>query len=278
MASAPTNSMIPLQALTVTQSIDTGMLVVRTHFAAVYKVVIPFAILACTLVYCLNHYFNFYSATLFPIVFLMLAPLGDLLIRKVTKREWLLPGTITSQGKEILKLESTTRVILRGFGRQLLLLLLTLLLIIPGLLYFRKSYFHAERKYLDNPDSKIQQRVWKELTKAEAVSLEGAVIALASFWVLLSLLLFLFVDLASSLLFDFPIFFYRFQEDASLLYLLIYDPYVMVTATAVVLFTYPIIRMAWMFCYINLRVKFDCWDIATSINRQAEILRVSMED
>ncbi|MCA9041475.1 MAG: hypothetical protein KDA65_14075 [Planctomycetaceae bacterium] len=273
-----TRHLIPLQPLTITQAIDSAFLTVRMHFRQIYRIVVPFLICACLLVYYLNHFFNLISLILFPIVFLCLGPLGDLLIRRAAHKEWIIPGAITAQGREKIQSEKFSRVFFRALGNQFLLLLLTALLLFPGLFYFRASSFYAERHYLDNPESKIQKRVWKELTKAEAISLEGCLLGLGLFWAFLSGLLFIFIDLSCTLLFSFPIFFMRFEQDAQLVYLLFYDPYVMVTVTAVMLFTFPVIRVAWMFCYISLRVKFDCWDIATSINREAERLRISMDN
>ncbi|MAT14240.1 MAG: hypothetical protein CMJ46_03115 [Planctomyces sp.] len=269
---------IPLQALTVTQSLDMGMLAVRTHFKQIYKTALPFTLVACTVAYALNHFFNIYSLLMFPLAWLLIVPMGDLLIYKVAERQWIVPIVITDHGRE--RLAKSHRFSILGWGllRQVIQIALLALLIIPGVIYFRRTLFLPERLYFDNPDSKIQQRVWKELRGGEAFSLDATAIGLGGYWMFLSFLFFLFLDLSCTLLFDFPLFFVRLGEDASFLYLSLYDPYVIVAAVASLMLVFPVIRMAWFFCYVSIRVKYDCWDIATSISREAERLRISMED
>ncbi|MEZ6048348.1 MAG: hypothetical protein R3C11_22795 [Planctomycetaceae bacterium] len=269
---------IPLQALTVFQAIDMGLLTTRTHFTAIYKVILPFGLITCLVVYLMNHYFDMLTMTVYPMILLQLGAISELLIRKAVQSDWIIPAAITPHGKKALASETTAQLVLKNLGRQLLLMLSFVLLLIPGLLYFRKLMFAPERKYLDNPESKIQNRVWGEIKKKEMMNLEGNVLLLLCFWIFLSLLCFLFIDLSCTLLFSYPIFLQRFLYEAQLFYLLNYDPYVMVTWTAILFFIYPPIRFAWFFSYISLRVQSDCWDISTSINREAERLKLSMQD
>ena len=41
---------------------------------------------------------------------------------------------------------------------------------------------------------------------------------------------------------------------------------------AVAFLVYPIGRLAWFFCYIDVRVRRDCWDMELSIIQEAERL------
>ena len=38
---------------------------------------------------------------------------------------------------------------------------------------------------------------------------------------------------------------------------------------------YPVIRLAWMLSYIDLRIRRDCWDVALKIDQEAERLGVT---
>jgi hypothetical protein len=50
------------------------------------------------------------------------------------------------------------------------------------------------------------------------------------------------------------------------------DPRVLTTATAVALLVYPIGRLAWFFCYIDVQVRKDLWDVQIEITRHANRL------
>ena len=50
------------------------------------------------------------------------------------------------------------------------------------------------------------------------------------------------------------------------------DPIVVTAALAVALLVYPIGRLAWFFCYIDVRVRRDCWDMELQILQAAERL------
>jgi hypothetical protein len=43
--------------------------------------------------------------------------------------------------------------------------------------------------------------------------------------------------------------------------------------TGVILFVYPIARFAWFFCYIDLRVRGDFWDLELRFEKEVERLR-----
>ena len=50
------------------------------------------------------------------------------------------------------------------------------------------------------------------------------------------------------------------------------DPVVVTAVLAVALLVYPIGRLAWFFCYIDVRVRRDCWDMELQMLQEAERL------
>jgi hypothetical protein len=50
------------------------------------------------------------------------------------------------------------------------------------------------------------------------------------------------------------------------------DPIVVTAALAVAFLVYPIGRLAWFFCYMDVRVRRDCWDMELLIIQEAERL------
>jgi hypothetical protein len=58
---------------------------------------------------------------------------------------------------------------------------------------------------------------------------------------------------------------------ADLWHILVHDAYLQVELTAAGLLVYPIARLAWLFCYLDARVRRDCWDMqlqfAHEVNR-----------
>jgi len=51
------------------------------------------------------------------------------------------------------------------------------------------------------------------------------------------------------------------------------DPRLLTVLTATALLAYPMTRIAWFLCYIDLRVRRDCWDLELGLTREAARLR-----
>ena len=52
-------------------------------------------------------------------------------------------------------------------------------------------------------------------------------------------------------------------------------PVLMALASGIALMIYPVGRLAWFFCYIDARVRRDCWDMELQIVQQAKHLENS---
>ena len=87
--------------------------------------------------------------------------------------------------------------------------------------------------------------------------------------------LFLTVDVFSGMLFTTPILFGRVFTEAGVAgldyfwHLVFRDRRVLMTMAATGLAVYSLGRIAWFFCYIDLRVRRDLWDMELKLAREA---------
>jgi len=101
----------------------------------------------------------------------------------------------------------------------------------------------------------------------------GRVISLAAFWALFAFGVFLMMDVSSGVLFHRPLFFGTIAPGpdmrAALAAKVVADAAV-VTALQVSLgLTYPVIRLAWFFCYLDQRIRNECWDLELQFRTEA---------
>jgi hypothetical protein len=104
----------------------------------------------------------------------------------------------------------------------------------------------------------------EEILKSNHVEACGRYLAIASFALAVSTVLFLFVDLGSQVLFGVPIFLSKVSwavayEDVT--NLLSYDPLLVVALASTWWLVYPLARLAWFFCYLDARIRKEGWDV-----------------
>lgn len=93
------------------------------------------------------------------------------------------------------------------------------------------------------------------------------VFGLLVFWLMFSLGVFFLIDFLASILFNFQIFFGQFSgmELESLgdrmATVLLDSPAFLTTVHASLWLTLPIVRLAWFFCYLDQRIRNECWDL-----------------
>lgn len=137
--------------------------------------------------------------------------------------------------------------------------------------------FLAERACLQQFNRRLHHRGSDRLLKSGMGDLfiRGCVIAVFSG--MLWFVLFLTADIMSSLLFQVPILTGRLGKmdlDSERFWVfLTSDPLLMTVLTATALAVYIIGRLAWFLCYIDVRVRQDCWDVELNLIREAARLR-----
>lgn len=104
----------------------------------------------------------------------------------------------------------------------------------------------------------------------------GRIITLCTLWLLMALGTFLTIDFLSYQLFNIEIFAHSIADGPDVWKdragRLIDTPIVIVTAQASLWLTFPVIRLAWFFCYLDQRIRNECWDIDLQFRVEANRL------
>ncbi|WP_166821442.1 hypothetical protein [Thalassoroseus pseudoceratinae] len=157
------------------------------------------------------------------------------------------------------------------------ILLGLILCIWPGAWVLLRTGFNFERTCLNRIDPNWQATHVKKIVRSEGADLIARAFWTNLFWLGLTALAFVTLDAMISLLFQVPIFFGRaFTAELSAgraLELLRSDPLVLTTLTATALLTWPLARIAWLFTYLDIRVRRDCWDLQFRMAEESQRLR-----
>ncbi len=154
--------------------------------------------------------------------------------------------------------------------------------LLPGGWIAVRSGFFVEQDCLKRLDRSLHDRRVKDLVKGEMSDLltRGATIALFAVVVWLSLLLTL--DRVLSLLFSVELLTGRmfsgsgFLPDPEAMFDLVASDLRLLTVIAAIgLLVYAVGRLAWFFCYVDLRVRRDCWDMELRFTQEARRLQAA---
>lgn len=101
----------------------------------------------------------------------------------------------------------------------------------------------------------------------------GRLVTIGAFWFVFAVGIFMILDIASGIVFNFPILFGTLapgpDQRAALASRLVDDPVVITTAQISLWLTYPIVRLAWFFCYLDQRIRNECWDLELQFRVEA---------
>lgn len=102
----------------------------------------------------------------------------------------------------------------------------------------------------------------------------GRVFGLTVFWAGLTMGLFMLIDFLSTVLLNYPIFSARLgsgSADSSTVFaqLILDDARVHFVFQLALWLPYPIIRLAWFFCYLDQRIRNECWDLQVQFRAEA---------
>lgn len=98
-------------------------------------------------------------------------------------------------------------------------------------------------------------------------------ITIGVFWLFFAFGIFMLIDIVSGVVFNFPIFFGTIapgpDHRAAFASKLIDDPMLVTTMQIALWITYPIARLAWFFCYLDQRIRNECWDLELQFRVEA---------
>jgi hypothetical protein len=149
--------------------------------------------------------------------------------------------------------------------------------LLPGIPLAARYGFVAERSCLTQFNRRLHHRGTDELIKSELGDLFLRLCGIAMFFGLLWMTLFFTLDVICSMLFQTNILLGRMGEldmfSEQFWKFLATDPLLLTTWTGTALLAYPFVRIAWFLCYIDLRVRRDCWDLELSLSQEAARLK-----
>jgi hypothetical protein len=157
-----------------------------------------------------------------------------------------------------------------------------------------RTGFVAESKMLASLDEQLRGQGLRDLVKKEGGDLFFRGWLIVGFCSLLTIVVFFTLDWACGLL-GYPILIGRIGQVVPLeklsggsrgadffeavgaligssVTMLLQDPRCLAVFAAAVMLVYPIVRLAWFFCYIDLRVRRDCWDMELLFRQEARRL------
>ncbi|MCA9073117.1 MAG: hypothetical protein KDA84_29545 [Planctomycetaceae bacterium] len=162
------------------------------------------------------------------------------------------------------------------------LALVVLLATIPGIWLALRTGFLLEQTCSARLDPALQNDHVGLVLKEETGELFGRATWMTQFSLFVWGVLFITADALASLIFRTPIFLGRLNSlpagsdlEEYLKHgwdLLFRDPVVLTTLTSTALLVYLVNRLAWFFCYIDIRVRRDCWDLELKILRTSRLL------
>lgn len=266
-----------IEQRTVGGCIDLATVFLRAHFLQVMQLVAVFAVPSVWLAWWLV---DSQEWTLFgcALLFVVESPL-------------LGAALVVAAGHRVFGESFSPVVGLRVLGRRFILFLPLLLalkivtgifvfmFVIPAYLLSARYGFLSEVLLLENcPARKYESRL-NDLVNQNFFQLLGRLLAVMSFFCVTWLAMFLFVDLTSDWLLNYPILIGRISGTEyfadEIFTLLTVDPRVTVAAMTLAWLLYPLARLAWMFCYLDTRIRKEGWDIELDFRIEAQRLEAA---
>jgi hypothetical protein len=272
---------VPLVPRSTANCIDLALCFLRHYLKPIAGLWATIAVPSCLLVYVLVDRFDFKLWMAALIFFFVTSPLGVLLMTGVAPCAF---------GERFTYRETWRRLgwsgvglLFKGLGLRIAMVLGTMLFIFPGWYLGVRYGFFIEQAVLSKMARHLHDRRADELLQGEIGDLFFRSAAIGAFSAIIWFVLLITLDLACSTLLGWPILLGRCKVDLSYLenwaelpgYIIQFlgsDPIVITAALAVALIVYPIARLAWFFCYIDVRVRRDCWDMELQFIQEAQRL------
>ncbi|MCA9004528.1 MAG: hypothetical protein KDA70_04575 [Planctomycetaceae bacterium] len=287
-------ALVPRNAL---NCLDLAIRFYGRFLVPILKLWAVFALPACLLVYLLCYYFLIEMKTAVTVAYFASSPLGVLLTWNSALFSFGETPGIGSLRRQFqprmipLMLRCLFDRVLLFIGPALVfytdsfltIMLGILYLFFPGIWLALRNGFRVEHAALKQIGIAGQEENSHDHRTKDLISTHFSTLCWRGAWTLffcyiLTCVLFITFDYLCSTLLDINILIgqmpYAFDPDnigdpiSNALLLLSTDPRVLTVFTGFILLIYPIGRLAWFFTYLDLRVRYDCWDMEL---RMAEV-------
>ena len=272
---------IGLTPRSVSNCLDLALVILREYLGAILGIWAIIAVPTCTLVYCLVNYYEFDLRFAAVAGFIASSPMGVLLIAGVAPSAFGEPFSVRSAWRSLRR--SGGLLLVKALLARIPIGLGLMLCVVPGIWIGARLGFLAEQEVLGHLAQHLKDRRVKDLMRGAMEDLIGRLVGITIYCCLLAVLVFVTLDWASAFLFGFPIlsgrmhFDFNYAEEFShaVRYYLSFfwsDPRVVTALLATGLLVYLLGRLAWFLCYIDLRVRRDCWDMELQLIHEAQRL------
>ena len=267
-----------IQRRTVGGCIDLGLVFLREHFRGVLRLTCVFAVPFCLLSWWLVSRCDW---NLFGILFLF-----------AITSPFLGSALVAAAGQRVFGDRFSARQGLRAMFQRLFVLGLLILiaravtilglmaLVVPGYCVATRYGFLAEVLLLERQALSRYETRLSDLQAATFGTLLGRLITILCFFWVSVMSLFVLLDLTSGYLFGMPILIGRstgmdfmFEEITNLL---VADPLVLTSFVAVMWLVYPAARLAWFFCYLDVRIRKEGWDVELDFRIESQRLEAAV--
>lgn len=272
---------ISLEPRTTSNCLDLAFMFMRTYFVTIFALWSTVAIPACVATFILVDRYEYNLLAAIVVYTFASSGLGVVIMIGAAPCAFGEPFTFRTTMRRLASGSFT--LLLWGLLQRLAILAGFCFLLIPGWYLIARTGFFVEQSVLKNIARHLHDRRADELLKGEMGELMFRLGWMAIYSALLWLGLLFTFDALASHMFGWPIFLGRLKVDATYLedvpelmqYALSFmwsDSIVVTSMLAVALLIYPLVRLAWFFCYVDVRVRRDCWDMELQILQEARRL------
>ncbi len=276
---------VPLVPRTASECLDLAVMYVGRRLGSFLALWLAIALPTCVLIHQVCTWYDVTVLGAAAILFFATSPLGVLFMLLVIPGAFGEPLPLA----QLWKRYGRRMVLLVGKGLILRvgIAVWLLLFIVPGLWLAVRKGFIVEQFCLTADRKQLHDEQTEQMLRREGMNLFGRGMAITLCCGLLAFVMFLLVDFTLDAVLGYPVFigrleevatgFFRFDPGLSLYSLMVFtvtDPMLLAVASAAVLFAYPIGRLAWFFCYVDVRVRRDLWDVELQFRRLEQRLEV----
>ena len=266
-----------IEPRTIGGCIDLAIVFLREHFVPVLQLLAWFAVPSVALTWWLVAEFEWTLAGCLPLFALECPLFGGALVAAAGPRVF---------GDHFSPLGGLRQLLRRIVLYATLMLVIRIVtwiglwfLILPGYMIATRYGFLAEALLLEHcPARRFETRL-SNLMNDTFKGLVGRLFTLAAFYSMTVMSVFVLVDVAFGTLFGLPILIGRVESTEylaeELATLLSQDPRVAAVLVAVAWLVYPITRLAWMFCYFDVRIRKEGWDVELAFRIEARRLEAA---
>jgi hypothetical protein len=273
---------ISLEPRSTSNCLDLAVCFLRQYLAPIAGLWATVAVPSCVLVYLLIDRYEFKLPLAILVLFVATSPLGVLLVSGAAPAAFGEPFTFRGTWARLGR--RGVGLLARGLALRVAIAAGAMLFFFPGWYLLVRTGFFVEQAVLSKMARHLHDRRADELLKGEIGDLFLRSWGIFLFCTLLWLVMLLTADFLSSHLLGLPLLMGRLGLDFSYLEqagdaigysarFLWGDPIVVTAALAAALLVYPIGRLAWFFCYVDVRVRRDCWDVELQILQEGERLQ-----